>query len=206
MVRIVDRLKDLIKYKGNQVAPAELERLLASRDDVADVAVAADPDPEAGEIPRAYVVARRHIDPDELMAWVAERVSPHKRVRAVTFVDEIPRLPAGKILRRLLGTGRWCSSPAGTDHGWEQYWAHSPRPDPWPCRGRSTRFSPRPPGPSLRCERKPSIRRRRRPGGPGPRRAAARPHRHRRAEDPAQYEADSTAASISTGPTRAPST
>jgi acyl-CoA synthetase (AMP-forming)/AMP-acid ligase II len=106
MVRIVDRLKDLIKYKGNQVAPAELERLLASRADAADVAVAADPDPEAGEIPRAYVVARRHIDPDELMAWVAERVSPHKRVRAVTFVDEIPRLPAGKILRRLLGTGR----------------------------------------------------------------------------------------------------
>jgi len=102
MIRIVDRLKDLIKYKGNQVSPVELERLIATRDDVADVAVAGDVDPEAGEIPRAYIVVRRPLDPDELMAWIAERVSPQKRVRAVTFVEEIPRLPAGKILRRLL--------------------------------------------------------------------------------------------------------
>ncbi len=101
-VRLVDRLKDLIKYKGYQVSPAELEQLLLSRDDVADVAVAGYPDPDAGEIPRAYVVARGDVDPDELMAWVAERVSPYKRVRDVAFVDEIPRLPAGKILRRLL--------------------------------------------------------------------------------------------------------
>ncbi len=101
-VRIVDRLKDLIKYKGHQVAPAELEQMLLTRDDIADVAVAADTEPDAGEIPHAYIVARQSIDPDELMAWVAKRVSPHKRVRAVTFVEEIPRLPAGKILRRLL--------------------------------------------------------------------------------------------------------
>jgi acyl-CoA synthetase (AMP-forming)/AMP-acid ligase II len=104
-IRLVDRLKDLIKYNGNQVSPTELERLIAGRADVADVAVAPDDDPEAGQIPHAYVVARTPIDPDELMAWVATRVSPQKRVRAVTFVEEIPRLPAGKVLRRLLTAG-----------------------------------------------------------------------------------------------------
>jgi acyl-CoA synthetase (AMP-forming)/AMP-acid ligase II len=103
-LRIVDRLKDLIKYKGHQVAPAALERLIGSRPDVADVAVAGDPDPEAGELPHAYVVAPDGLDPEELMAWVAQRVSPHQRIRVVTLVEEIPRLPAGKILRRLLPT------------------------------------------------------------------------------------------------------
>ncbi|MCD2194900.1 AMP-binding protein [Actinomycetospora endophytica] len=103
-LRIVDRLKDLIKYKGHQVAPAALERLIGSRADVVDVAVAGDPDPEAGELPHAYVVAPGGLDPEELMAWVAERVSPHQRIRAVTLLEEIPRLPAGKILRRLLPT------------------------------------------------------------------------------------------------------
>ena len=101
-LRIVDRLKDLIKYKGHQVAPAALEQLIVSRADIADVAVAGDPDPEAGELPHAYVVAPDGVDPEELMAWVADRVSPHQRIRAVTLVQEIPRLPAGKILRRLL--------------------------------------------------------------------------------------------------------
>jgi acyl-CoA synthetase (AMP-forming)/AMP-acid ligase II len=103
-LRIVDRLKDLIKYKGHQVAPAALERLIGSRPDVTDVAVAGDPDPDAGELPHAYVVAPGGLDPEELMAWVAERVSPHQRIRVVSLVTEIPRLPAGKILRRLLPT------------------------------------------------------------------------------------------------------
>lgn len=68
------------------------------------MAVAGEPDPEAGELPHAYVVAPDGLDPDELMAWVAERVSPRQRIRVVTLVEEIPRLPAGKILRRLLPT------------------------------------------------------------------------------------------------------
>jgi acyl-CoA synthetase (AMP-forming)/AMP-acid ligase II len=101
-LRIVDRLKDLVKYKGHQVTPAALEALILSRSDVADVAVTGTPDPEAGELPHAYVVAPEGLDPEELMAWVAARVSPHQRIRLVTVVDEIPRLPAGKTLRRLL--------------------------------------------------------------------------------------------------------
>lgn len=101
-VRIIDRLKDLIKYKGHQVAPAALEQLIGSRPDVADVAVAGTHDPEAGELPHAYVVPHDGLDPEELMAWVAERVAPQQRIRLVTLIEEIPRLPAGKVLRRLL--------------------------------------------------------------------------------------------------------
>jgi acyl-CoA synthetase (AMP-forming)/AMP-acid ligase II len=101
-VWIVDRLKELIKVNGHQVAPAELEGLLATHPLVADVAVVGRPDPERGECPVALVVARDELDPDALMAWVGERVAPYKRVREVRFVEAIPRTPAGKILRRLL--------------------------------------------------------------------------------------------------------
>ncbi len=101
---IVDRLKELIKYKGYQVAPAELEALLLSRPGVRDAAVIGVPDAVAGEIPKAFVVAAEH-DADALMNWVASRVAPYKKVRAVEFVDEIPRLPSGKILRRVLKAG-----------------------------------------------------------------------------------------------------
>jgi acyl-CoA synthetase (AMP-forming)/AMP-acid ligase II len=101
-VWIVDRLKELIKVNGHQVAPAELEGLLATHPLVADAAVVGRPDPERGEIPVALVVARDELDPDALMAWVAERVAPYKRIREVRCVDAIPRTPAGKILRRRL--------------------------------------------------------------------------------------------------------
>jgi hypothetical protein len=87
---------------GHQVAPAELEALLATHPLVADAAVVGRPDPERGEIPVAMVVARDELDPEALMAWVAERVAPYKRIREVRLVDAIPRTPAGKILRRLL--------------------------------------------------------------------------------------------------------
>jgi acyl-CoA synthetase (AMP-forming)/AMP-acid ligase II len=101
-VFIVDRVKELIKYKGLQVAPAELEAVLISHPEVADAAVVRYPDEQAGEVPKAFVVARNPVDPEELMAFVAERVAPHKRVRRVEFVDEIPKAASGKILRRLL--------------------------------------------------------------------------------------------------------
>jgi acyl-CoA synthetase (AMP-forming)/AMP-acid ligase II len=99
---IVDRLKELIKYKGLQVAPAELEAILLTHPSVADAAVIPLPDDEAGEIPKACVVLAGELSADDLMAWVAERVAPHKKIRRVEIVDEIPKSPSGKILRRVL--------------------------------------------------------------------------------------------------------
>jgi len=100
---IVDRLKELIKYKGYQVAPAELEALIQNHPGVADVAVAGVPDEDCGELPKAYVVpASDEFDADELMGWVADQVSPQKKVRLVEVIDEIPKSPSGKILRRVL--------------------------------------------------------------------------------------------------------
>ncbi len=99
---IVDRLKELIKYKGMQVAPAELEALLLSNPAIADVAVIASPDEEAGEVPKAFVVLRSETTPTEIMEWVADRVAPHKKIRRLEIVDEIPKSASGKILRRIL--------------------------------------------------------------------------------------------------------
>jgi acyl-CoA synthetase (AMP-forming)/AMP-acid ligase II len=99
---IVDRLKELIKYKGYQVAPAELEALLLSHPAVADAAVIPSPDEAAGEVPKAFVVLRDSATPDEIIAFVAARVAPYKKVRRVEFVDQIPKSPSGKILRRIL--------------------------------------------------------------------------------------------------------
>ncbi|WP_419948989.1 AMP-binding protein [Candidatus Palauibacter sp.] len=101
-VTIVDRAKELIKYKGYQVAPAELEDLLLSHPSVADVAVIPVPDEEAGEVPKAFVVQAGDVDPETLMGFVAERVAPYKKVRVVEFLDEIPKSASGKILRRFL--------------------------------------------------------------------------------------------------------
>ena len=99
---IVDRLKELIKYKGRQVAPAELEAVLLSHPAIADAAVIPSPDAEAGEIPAAFVVLKGKASEREIMDFVGERVAPHKRIRRVEFVDQIPKSPAGKILRRVL--------------------------------------------------------------------------------------------------------
>jgi len=99
---IVDRVKELIKYKGYQVAPAELEALLLMRTDIVDVAVIPSADEEAGEVPKAFIVPRGETDATEIMHWVAERVAPHKRIRRLEFVDEIPKSLSGKILRRVL--------------------------------------------------------------------------------------------------------
>jgi acyl-CoA synthetase (AMP-forming)/AMP-acid ligase II len=99
---IVDRLKELIKYKGHQVPPAELEAVLVSHPKVKDAGVIGVPMDDGGEAPKACVVIEDDLDPDELMAWVAERVAPYKRIREVEIVDEIPKSASGKILRRLL--------------------------------------------------------------------------------------------------------
>jgi acyl-CoA synthetase (AMP-forming)/AMP-acid ligase II len=103
-VVIVDRLKELIKVSGWPVAPAELEALLATHPAVADAAVIRQEDPARGEVPVAVVVPRPGADPvsEELLAWVADRVEPHKRLHAVHFTDAIPRTPSGKLLRRAL--------------------------------------------------------------------------------------------------------
>jgi len=99
---VVDRLKELIKYKGYQVAPAELEHLLLTHPAVADAAVVPRPDPEAGELPVAHVVLRGEATAEELLAYVAERVAPYKRLRAVRITSSVPRSPSGKLLRRVL--------------------------------------------------------------------------------------------------------
>ena len=99
---IVDRVKELIKYKGFQVAPAELEALLLTHPAIADAAVIPSPDDEAGEVPKAYLVTRQDADEEAIMSWVAERVAPHKKIRRVEFTDKIPKSASGKILRRIL--------------------------------------------------------------------------------------------------------
>jgi acyl-CoA synthetase (AMP-forming)/AMP-acid ligase II len=102
---IVDRLKELIKYKGMQVAPAELEALLLTHPSVADAAVVPVADEEAGELPKAFVVRKAgaaEVGAEELMAFVAARVAPYKKIRRLEFTPQIPKSASGKILRRLL--------------------------------------------------------------------------------------------------------
>lgn len=99
---IVDRLKELIKYKGYQVAPAELEALLLTHPLIADAAVVGAPDADGQEVPKAFVVtvADAELDEDAVMAFVAEHVAPHKKVRQVAFIEVVPKSSSGKILRK----------------------------------------------------------------------------------------------------------
>jgi acyl-CoA synthetase (AMP-forming)/AMP-acid ligase II len=99
---LVDRLKEMIKVKGFQVAPAELEALLLEHPLIADAAVIPVADDDAGEVPKAVVVARGPLTADEVIAFVHPRVAHYKRVRVVEFTDRIPKSPSGKILRRVL--------------------------------------------------------------------------------------------------------
>jgi len=99
---IVDRVKELIKYKGFQVAPAELEAILLTHPAVADAAVIPCRDDEAGEVPKAFVVAKQETSPEAIMNFVAERVAPHKKIRELEFIEQIPKSLSGKILRRVL--------------------------------------------------------------------------------------------------------
>lgn len=99
---ITDRLKELIKYKGYQVAPAELEAVLLTHDEIVDSAVIGVPDEEGGEAPKAYVVRKpgSSLTEEDLKTWVAGVVAPHKKIRHVEFVDEVPKSSSGKILRK----------------------------------------------------------------------------------------------------------
>lgn len=101
---ITDRLKELIKYKGFQVAPAELEALLLTHPAVADAAVIPIPDTESGEVPKAYVVLKpdHEASAEEIMEFVSDHVATYKQIRSVEFIDEIPKSLSGKILRRVL--------------------------------------------------------------------------------------------------------
>jgi len=101
---IVDRVKELIKYNGFQVPPAELEALLVTHPEVNDVAVIGIPDESAGELPKAFIVRSpgSSVSAEDLQAFVAEHVASYKHIRLVEFVDEIPKSASGKILRRLL--------------------------------------------------------------------------------------------------------
>lgn len=102
---VVDRVKELIKYKGFQVAPAELEALLLTHEGIADAAVIGVYDEDGNEIPKAYVVRQRaaeDLTEDDIVAFVAERVAPYKKIRRVQFIGGVPRAASGKILRREL--------------------------------------------------------------------------------------------------------
>jgi acyl-CoA synthetase (AMP-forming)/AMP-acid ligase II len=104
VLHIVDRVKELIKVKGFQVAPAELEAVLRAHPDVAEAAVVPMPDEMSGEVPKAFVVRvpGSTVSAEDIIDYVAGRVARYKRVRAVEFIEAVPTSPAGKTLRRLL--------------------------------------------------------------------------------------------------------
>ena len=101
---IVDRVKELIKFKGFQVAPAELEALLLTHPAIADAAVIGVPDDEAGERPRAFIVLKpgQEASPADITEFTAEHVATYKVVHDIVFTEEIPKSASGKILRRML--------------------------------------------------------------------------------------------------------
>jgi acyl-CoA synthetase (AMP-forming)/AMP-acid ligase II len=101
-ITIVDRIKELIKVKGFQVAPAELEAILLTHPAVADACVIGIPDERSGEAPKGFVVLREPFQLDAISSFLAERVGPHKRLREIEAVDAIPKSASGKILRRVL--------------------------------------------------------------------------------------------------------
>lgn len=97
-----DRIKEIIKYKGQQVSPTELELILLSHPKVADAAVIGIPDEEASEIPKAFVVVTDTVDPEDIMSFVNDQVAPYKKIRRCEFVDQIPKTAVGKIARQVL--------------------------------------------------------------------------------------------------------
>ncbi|ABG31479.1 4-coumarate--CoA ligase family protein [Roseobacter denitrificans] len=104
-VYITDRLKELIKYKGFQVAPAELEAALVSHPDILDAAVIGVPDDESGEVPAAFIVIAQHreaLSLEDVQSYLSQRLAPYKQVHLLNVVEAIPKSASGKILRRVL--------------------------------------------------------------------------------------------------------
>jgi acyl-CoA synthetase (AMP-forming)/AMP-acid ligase II len=103
-VYVLDRKKELIKFSGFQVPPAELEGILLEHPAVADTAVIGKKDLEHGEIPKAFVVKKlgAEVSAEDLIEYVGSQVATFKRVREVEFVEAIPKNPSGKLLRRVL--------------------------------------------------------------------------------------------------------
>ncbi|GER47489.1 4-coumarate CoA ligase [Striga asiatica] len=101
---VIDRVKELIKYKGYQVSPAELEHLLLSHPDIMDAAVIPYPDEDAGQVPLAFVVRRpkSNLDEQQIIDFIGKQVSPYKKLRRVAFISSIPKSASGKILRKEL--------------------------------------------------------------------------------------------------------
>ena len=105
---LLDRIKEMIKYKGWSIAPAELEDMLFNNPHVSDAAVIGKPSKEldVGEIPKAFIILKQEskgkVSEQEIIDWVAERISAYKKVREVEFVDDIQKSGSGKILRREL--------------------------------------------------------------------------------------------------------
>lgn len=103
-ISIVDRKKDMLIYKGYNVYPRELEELLFTHPAVANAAVIGKPDPEAGEIPKAFVTLKENetVSEEELITFVNDQVPPYKKIRELEMIDEIPVSAAGKVLKRVL--------------------------------------------------------------------------------------------------------
>ncbi|KAL0704715.1 hypothetical protein Bca4012_071140 [Brassica carinata] len=99
---VVDRLKELIKYIGYQVAPAELEALLITHRDILDAAVIPFPDKEAGQYPMAYVTRKlgSNLSEKQVIDFISKQVAPYKKIRKVAFINSIPKTASGKILRK----------------------------------------------------------------------------------------------------------
>ncbi|MDF9749775.1 AMP-binding protein [Arthrobacter sp. ES3-54] len=117
VVTIVDRLKELIKYNGYQIAPAELEALLLTHPGIADSAVIGTLDADGQEVPKAFVVRQPGADGDALdvagvMDFVAAKVAPFKKIRRVEFIEAVPKSASGKILRRMLKPAEQAPVPA----------------------------------------------------------------------------------------------
>jgi long-chain acyl-CoA synthetase len=109
-LRITDRAKEMIKVRGFQVAPAEIEAVLHGHPGVDDCAVFGVHDEANGEAVVAAVTTHGFVDPDELAALVSERLASYKQLSRVVMVPEIPRLPSGKVLRRVLKEAHGCPS------------------------------------------------------------------------------------------------
>ncbi|MFI1769173.1 class I adenylate-forming enzyme family protein [Streptomyces sp. NPDC020800] len=101
-IHLVDRCKDLIIRAGQNVYPSEIERVLMAHPAVQDAAVVGIPDDDYGELPLAYVVADDGTDDQTLLGHLAENLAPYKRPRTITFIDQVPRNPAGKIIKKML--------------------------------------------------------------------------------------------------------